>query len=301
MTSGIRSVRNAAASAMAWTLYHAPVLEAPYAHAARAARTVPGLHTLFREATDRLADRLVRASRQCRRVRIGSASPLFDVSSFTVKGQYFAHVPYEPGATGAVQRYLEPGGVFIDVGANVGYFTILAAFAVGPEGRVIAFEPNPGVRRQLEHHVRLNGVGDRVTVAGVALADRDEDEVPFFTSCWPENDGISSLTPSAETIARGGLRPDATIAVRVQTLDSFLGSIAIPRIDLMKIDVEGAERQVLAGMAETFDRRRPARIICETMPDGEAAALLRARGYRMSVLDEIPGGIPNLLFEQGQG
>ena len=57
----IKAARNVAASAMAWTLYHAPGLEGPYAHAAAAARRVPGLHTLFRETTDRLASRLVGA------------------------------------------------------------------------------------------------------------------------------------------------------------------------------------------------------------------------------------------------
>jgi FkbM family methyltransferase len=288
---------------MAWTLYHVPVLEAPYAHAAHAARSVPGLHTLFREATDRLSVRLVKGRRQCRRVRIGTVAPLFDVSSFTIKGQYFSHVPYEPGATQAVLRLLEPGGVFVDVGANAGYYTVLAALRVGPGGRVFSFEPNPAVLRQLESHVALNDVRDLVTIADVAVADRNEDGVRFFVSRWPENDGISSLTPSEETMARGGLHADSTIPVRVRTLDTclFHGPERPPlRIDLMKIDVERAEARVLAGMPETFARVRPSRIICETSPEGEAARLLRGRGYAMSILDEVPGGIPNLLFESAQ-
>lgn len=283
---------------MAWTLYHAPVLEGPYAHAAHAARSVPGLHTLFRETTDRLTSRLVHAHRQCRRVRIGSVAPLLDVSSFTVKSQYFAHIPYEPGATDAVLRLLEPGHVFFDIGANAGYFTVLAALRVGAEGRVFAFEPNPDVRRQLQRHVDINGIAGQVTIAAEALADRNEDDVRFFVSCWPENDGISSLIPSAETVLLGGLSSDRTIPVRVRTLDTWLDTAPrIASIDLMKIDVEGAELQVLQGMAGAFDRQRPKRIICETMRDSEAVAFLRARGYSVSVLDEITGGIPNLLFE----
>jgi FkbM family methyltransferase len=296
----IKTARNAAASAMAWTLYHAPALEAPYAHAARAARRVPGLHTLFREATDRLTVRLVNGRRQCRRVRIGPVAPLFDVSSFTVKGQYFSHVPYEPGATDAVLRFLEPGGIFADIGANAGYFTVLAALRVGASGHVYAFEPNPGVRQQLRRHVDLNAVRDHVTIADVALGDRDEDDVQLFVSCWPENDGIASLTPSAETIARGGLRDDATIPVRVRRFDTWAAAVQPSRIDLMKIDVEGAETQVLRGMIETLDRIRPRRLIVETMRGSEAVALLHARGYRSTVLDEIHGGIPNMLFESGR-
>jgi len=293
----IKTARNAAASAMAWTLYHAPALEAPYAHAAHAARHVPGLHTLFREATDRLTVRLVNGRRQCRRVRIGPVAPVFDVSGFTVKGQYFSRVPYEPGATGAVLRFLEPGGVFVDIGANAGYFTILAALRVGVSGRVYAFEPNPSVRQQLRRHVDLNAAGTQVTIADVALADRDEDDVKLFVSCWPENDGIASLTPSAETISRGGLREDATIRVRVQRFDTWAAAARLSRIDLIKIDVEGAEAQVLHGMAETLDRIQPRRFIVETMTGSDAVALLHARGYRSTVLDEIHGGIPNLLFE----
>ncbi len=65
----------------------------------------------------------------------------------------------------------------------------------------------------------------------------------------------------------------------------------------MKIDVEGAEARVLSGMAAHSTSLRPKRIICETPLESEAVRFLRDRGYRVSTLDEIPGGIPNLLFE----
>jgi FkbM family methyltransferase len=283
---------------MAWTLFQAPALEAPYAHAAHAARGVPGLHTLFREATDRLTSRLVSAHRTYRRVAIGPLTPTFDVSNFTVKGQYFARVPYEPATTAAVLELLGPGDVFVDVGANAGYFTVLAALRVGTSGRVFAFEPNPAVRDQLIRHLKLNDVETRVTVADVALADRDEDGVRFFVSCWPENDGISSLTPAPDTVARGGLRTDATIAVSVRRFDNWRASVALDRIDLMKIDVEGAEAQLLVGMAATLSSAPPRRIICETPLDSPAVALLRSSSYVDTMLDEVVGGIPNLLFER---
>ncbi len=292
----LKAARNAAASAAAWTLYHAPALERPYAHAAHAALGVPGVHTVFRETTDRLVARLTRANRAARRVPIGSLSPVFDVSSFTVKGRYFAGVPYEPGATNAVLT-LGEGDVFVDIGANSGYFSVLAALKVGARGRVFAFEPNPTVRRQLERHIELNAIADRVTISELALSDEDRDDVRLFVSCWPENDGIASLMPAAETLARGGLRADTSIAVRVRTFDSWMQSVQLSRIDLMKIDVEGVESRVLAGMSSTLTRLRPARIICETPIESEAAKMLRDRDYRASVVDEISGGIPNLLFE----
>jgi FkbM family methyltransferase len=293
----IKRLRNAAASVGAWTLYQLPALEAPYAHAAHAAHGVPGIHTLFRETTDRLVSRLKRNDLAYRRVRIGSLTPVFDVSNFTVKGQYFAHLDYEPGATRLVLDTLSPGDVFVDIGANSGYFTVLAALRVGAPGQVFAFEPNPRVRRQLERHVELNAVSDRVTVSDLALADRDRDDGQLFVSCWPENDGIASLTPAAETVARGGLRDDRSVAVRVRRFDGWAQSVQLPRIDLLKIDVEGAETQVLSGMSATLARVRPRRIICETPADSDAVKMLTDRGYRVSMADEIPGGIPNLLFE----
>ena len=292
----LKAVRNAAASAAAWTLYHAPALERTYAYAAHAALGVPGVHTVFRETTDRLVARLARENRAARRIPIGSLTPVFDVSSFTVKGRYFAGVPYEPGATEVVLTLAE-GDVFVDIGANSGYFSVLAALRVSARGRVFAFEPNPTVRRQLERHLGLNALADRVTISELALADEDRDDVRLFVSCWPENDGIASLTPAADTLARGGLRADTSIAVRVRTFDSWLQSVQLSRIDLMKIDVEGAESRVLAGMSSTLTHCRPARIICETPIESEAAKMLRDRGYRASVVDEIPGGISNLLFE----
>jgi FkbM family methyltransferase len=293
----MKRLRNAAASVGAWALYQVPALEAPYAYAAHAAHGFPGIHTLFRETTDRLVNRLKRDDLAYRRVRIGSLAPMFDVSNFTVKGQYFAHLDYEPGATRLVLDTLAAGDVFVDIGANSGYFTILAALRVGAQGRVFAFEPNPPVRRQLERHLQLNAVGDRVTVSDLALAGLDRDDGQLFVSCWPENDGIASLTPAAETVARGGLRDDRSIAVRVRRFDTWVQSVQLQRIDLLKIDVEGAETQVLSGMSATLGSLRPRRIICETPVGSDAVKMLTACGYRVSTADEIPGGIPNLLFE----
>jgi hypothetical protein len=66
---------------------------------------------------------------------------------------------------------------------------------------------------------------------------------------------------------------------------------------LLKIDIEGAELAALNGMRRTLDRFRPRAIICETPERGPAVEFLRTLGYRVSVLDKIPGGVPNLLFE----
>ena len=293
----LKAVRNAAASAAAWTLYHAPALERPYAYAAHAALTVPGVHTVFRETTDRLVARLAREHRADRCVEIGSVSPVFDVSSFTVKGRYFARVTYEPGATDAVLTTLGEGDVFVDIGANSGYFTVLAALRVGSRGRVFAFEPNPTVREQLQRHIELNAITDRVTVSELALADEDKDDVRLFVSCWPDNDGIASLMPSAETLARGGLRADMLDSHSRQDVRYLgpVGAAAAHRSDEDRRRRCGGESALgyvgdVRGPAPKTDHLRDA-------ARERCGQILRDRGYRVSTLDEIPGGIPNLLFE----
>ncbi|HSC28323.1 MAG TPA: FkbM family methyltransferase [Vicinamibacterales bacterium] len=297
ITSTVKRFRNAAASAVATAVFRAPALERPFAHAASVCRGVPVLHTVFREATDRLGRRLNQTSRQFRTVRIGPVAARFDVTDLAIRGQYFARLPYERGATELLLRVLQPGHVFVDVGANAGYFTVLAALRVGDNGRVYAFEPNPAMCSRLRRHVEENAVASRVVVSEVALGALDE-SVDLYLSCRSDNPGLSSVKLIEAAVARGDMRPDAKIPVAARTLDTWLADAVPLRIDLIKIDVEGAEMDVLAGMEQTIGRLRPRRIICETLPEGEADAFLRARGYARTVLDEIPGGIPNLLFER---
>ena len=296
----LKAVRNAAASAAAWTLYHAPALEGPYAYAAHAALGVPGVHTLFRETTDRLVTRLAQENRAARRMRIGSVSPVFDVSSFTVKGRYFARVTYEPGATGAVFSSLGDGDVFVDIGANSGYFTVLAALRVGARGASSPSSRTPRSRRSARNVTSSStDCGPRHRVGACALADEDRDDVRLFVSCWPENDGIASLTPAAETLARGGLRADACgprSRPDVRHLDA-VGPAAADRLDEDQMS-KVQRRRVLSGMSATF-AWPPSRSgsSARRLLSSEAVKILRDRATASSTLDEIPGGIPNLLFE----
>ena len=114
---------------------------------------------------------------------------------------------------------------------------------------------------------------------------------------WPPSPA-PPRSPLPATVAKGGLSPTVRIQVPVRTFDTWASTTGLERADLIKIDVEGAECDVLSGMRQTLDRLRPPRIICETMPGSEAGRLLFDRGYRSSMLDEIPGGIPNLLFSR---
>jgi FkbM family methyltransferase len=292
----LKQFRDVAAAVTSSVLFHAPSLERVYGLVAYACRGVPGAHALCRETTDRLARRLTHAGREHRRIEIGGVEMIFDVTDFAARGGYFSRLPYEPGATDVVLTNLPRGGVFVDVGANAGYFSVLAALRAGPAGRVFAFEPQPDTRARLLRHVDVNGVGDRVIVSRSALGRGDRATASLFTSCMPGNSGLSSIAPSAQALASGALRPDVQTQVPLQTFDRWAADAAVRQIDIVKIDVEGAELDVLEGMAETFAARPPRYVICETAVDGAARRRLEAWGYRSSVIDPVPGGVPNLLF-----
>ena len=299
LRTSAKATRDASASALAELLFRAPSLERPYRSVAGAFRRVPGVHTFFRETTDRLIRRLVAARREIRPVTVGSVTALLDVSHFTAAGRHFAGVPYEPGVTSVLLETLRPGDVFVDIGANTGYFSVIAGLLVGTAGRVFAFEPNGDARARLERHLEMNGLTARTFVSQAALGARDEEGVDFYLSCSAANDGCSSLIADQALLERGTLRADVKIAVPVRTFDTIASVLPITRVDLVKIDVEGAELGVLAGMTRTLSEAPPGRIVCETPWGSDAYRALIARGYRARIVDEVIGGTPNLLFERG--
>lgn len=137
--------------------------------------------------------------------------------------------------------------VLVDVGAGVGTFTAIAAFVPGMT--VHAFEPNPDIAAVLRANVVRNGLGDRVSVYECALSNNS---CPGFLQC-PKKWGLA-------TLAEGAFPDGITYPVRVDTLDAVLPD---ERIDLLKLDVEGAEKFVLLGGVMTIHRHRPI-ILAET-------------------------------------
>lgn len=152
----------------------------------------------------------------------------------------------EPAAR-MMQSLLEPGDVFIDGGANIGLFTVLAAASVGRHGRVIACEPSPATMALLRANVELNGF-DWVQAREVALA-----EAPgrLRMQVFDPGSGFSSFAP-----ATGG----SEVEVEVTTLDELAGAV-LEQVKLVKLDVEGAELRALRGAARLLDGPRPDFII----------------------------------------
>ncbi len=138
---------------------------------------------------------------------------------------------------------VRPGDVVVDIGAHLGWFTLQAARLVGPAGRVVSFEPNPRTRPLLERNIRDNGFGDRVTVVPYAAGAR-AGRLEFFVSSGGDT---SSIHRQADE--------DEGVEVDVVTADSQLADLAPPTV--IKIDVEGAEVEALAGLGDTVGRAGP--------------------------------------------
>ena len=178
---------------------------------------------------------------------------------------------------------VEPGDLFVDVGANVGLFALVAAAKVGPGGRVIACEPAPRIRAMIERNAGLNGFGWLQT-HGVAVADRSGSaEFVIFDG---DGSGLSSFQPAS--------RDGGTVeTVAVTTLDELVPAREASRLSLLKIDVEGAEARVLSGARRLLDCATPD-ILIEVEPahlsrQGTSASELRAiaeaTGYQAHRVD----------------
>jgi len=279
------------ASACAEVIFRASWLEPMFVRASRRWWKAPALGRFIRSVAYRLADRLFETGRGIRTISIGGASFRVDVGEWTTSGLYFANVVYEPATVQYLVDHLRPGGVFVDIGANSGYFTLLAAARVGEAGRVVAFEPNPAVRMRLLSSVERNNVHRRVRVESCALGDRSADRVPLYV---PEHDGFATLMPE-QTHAHSYVAGAAAIDVTVRTFDEWITDAAIDEVSLVKIDVEGAEPQVLAGMRKTLAAGRIARIVLETAWNSAAHRLLIDHGYQPTRLESV-GPVDNIAY-----
>ncbi len=193
---------------------------------------------------------------------------------------------YEPEVAAVFRRLVRPGMTVVDIGANIGYFTLLLAALVGPEGRVLAVEPNGRNLRMLEASRRLNGF-DHVVPIQVA-ASRSTGLLELHAS--HSNGTTTALRTGRETAALDALLAAETVpALR-------LGDIlpADRRVALVKVDVEGAEYNALLGCEAMIARDRPT-IVSEFNPaqlpgissisGPDYLSWLVAQGYRIAVIE----------------
>ena len=171
---------------------------------------------------------------------------------------------WEIWVTQFVARKLQPGMIAVDVGANYGYYTLLFGDAVTDSGRVLAIEPNPLASSLLRETVLLNGIADRISVVEVALGPPDLSKSHLFV---PFGEPKNALRVDHDHHAGG-----KTISVPVRTLDALTADFA--RVDLVKIDAEGAEVGIIAGMQQVPRRHRPHLVL-----EFNAARYADARGF----------------------
>lgn len=159
---------------------------------------------------------------------------------------------WEPWTTLALARVIEPGWHCLDVGANQGYFTLIMADAVGEAGRVLAVEPNPQLTELLAHSLEVNGFQGRAEIVNFAASDEDGATLDLVV---PAHRGLNA------SICRTAAGDDRVVRVRTATLDALTQDWS--RVDLIKIDVEGAEEAVWRGMRRMLERSPSVTIIME--------------------------------------
>lgn len=157
---------------------------------------------------------------------------------------------FEPNEFAFLDEFLKPGMVFVDAGANDGYYTLFAARKVGPSGKVIAVEPSSRERINLRRNVERNGF-DNVRIVTEALgASAGEGHLCLAHYKHSGHNTMGSFAHDDVTAAR----PEQ---VRVETLDTIVQRLAVPRVDVIKIDVEGAEAKVISGGYQTLKSMQP--------------------------------------------
>ncbi len=203
---------------------------------------------------------------------------------------------YEPVETGLLNGEIKKGDVVFDIGANIGYHTLIAARLVGPDGKVIAFEPDPTNFGLLKNNVEMNGY-QNVILVQKAVANRTE-RIRLFLSednkgdhrIYDPNDGRTS------------------IEIEAVRLDDFLADFG-GRVDFMKMDIQGAEGGAVQGMPDLLKKNRRLKIVSEFWPFGlrqfgtepaEYIDLFVKQGFVLHEIDERrrtirPADIPGIM------
>lgn len=190
---------------------------------------------------------------------------------------------YEPDVRAFLNDALNPGDTFIDCGANVGYFSIQAGALVGSGGTVVAIEANPNTFKLLERNLQANNFGIPVQCA---VTTQTGEVALYMPSDW---DVYSSLST-------GGLlkgKDNQSFKVAARTLDDVVSDLALSRVDVVKIDIEGGELDALRSGAHLLSTFRPL-VITEYSVDTwsgfeatsqELIELARKFGYTLNLFD----------------
>ena len=186
---------------------------------------------------------------------------------------------WQPEVWDALATNLPEGGVLLDVGAHIGFFSMKGALKVGKSGRVVAFEPNPETLKTLRENVRVNDF-QNVVVVPVACTDREQTLTLFASPIM--NSGASSLARDNADITFEQAPHEYT--VRGRPIDDVVRELKLTRVDAIKMDIEGAEVIALRGAMETLKRFHP-KIVVEVV-EKQLAAMNTSKDELFSLLKE---------------
>ncbi len=191
-----------------------------------------------------------------------------------VQGYGLVRGVLEPEVQEALRRHVAPGAVVFDIGANIGFFSLLSASLTGPDGRVEAFEPVPTSAAAVRANASLNNLPN-IHLHEIAVAD----EPGTARLCVP-------VDPSWAHLDLRGRHPNTAFerSVPLVSLDTEIAQGRLPIPDVVKVDVEGAEVAVLRGMRKTLVNHAPV-IVCELHESNrEILSLADELGYEVSNL-----------------
>ena len=215
-------------------------------------------------------------------VQFPSFSLFASIDDLAVGNHVLIGRSYDPSIAAVLSRCVKPGMAVVDIGANIGYLTMLLASLVAPSGLVVAVEPNPENVKLLEASRCVNGF----------------DQVLVIQAAAGRQTGLLALNVSHSNGMTGELPDDVDAIFASRPVPCFALDAILPRdrrFDVIKIDTEGAELNALIGLSETIDRDRPV-IVSEFSPGmlqgisgcsgPEYLRFLIARGYRIGVIEK---------------
>lgn len=228
-----------------------------------------------------------------------------DLDLFSIKIMYssLSHGRlYEPEVCHVLFKTLKKGDTYLDVGAHIGYFAVIAAKLVGAEGRVVAFEPEAANLKRLAEHVRVNAL-DNVAVVDKVVCESQGPRTFFINR---DNDGGHSLWDVGRHSfnVKSAAAPQP-LTLEATTLDATVATLGLAAVKVVKIDTEGGEHKILEGAKGAIERLAIPFIICELNEFGLAQlgssqpglrAYMKERGYDTFVMDK-EGAPPKLVPE----
>jgi FkbM family methyltransferase len=189
---------------------------------------------------------------------------------------------WEPNNSALVDSILQPGDLFVDVGANIGYYTLLASSRVGPSGKVVAIEASPAIFAQLRENTLANGTTN-TRLLNVAVSDSRRELLLYGGTRWNRG-STSAVVHEPDQI------PEAKVAA--VPIDELLLPEELQRVALIKIDIEGGELPVLERILATLDRYpKNLKLLVELAPQVSGARLraafddLRAAGFEAFAIE----------------